>query len=296
MKTQPNSISNWPSYWPVKKRLFENYFIKYCQDAFSNSLLVKSQLTEAISYATLDGGKRVRPILTIICFEIFSDQQVTDENNPIMPIAAAMEMVHTYTLIHDDLPSMDDDLYRRGKLTLHRKYSEALAILTGDGFLAESFRILFHSPLTNPAILAQFSEACGFSGTICGQMRDIFHEQLEITTKEFELTYNLKTGLLLKTSALCGALAAGIDEKYQVHLSQFCDKLGLIYQITDDLLDMTVPNRKNNSLNYALSFGLNQTKDRIEELYEQSLKCLRQIDANTENLEELLNFVCHRKG
>lgn len=250
---------------------------------------------EAMHYSLSIGGKRIRPLLALICYNLYKS-----DYEKIMPVAGALEMIHTYSLIHDDLPSMDNDDLRRGKPTNHKVYGEALAILAGDGLLNEAMNILFnfcieHQEAINACKL--ISNSAGAEGMIAGQVVDIINEGKLISEKELSYMHRNKTGALIKASILSGAILGGASENHIEILGSFGDKLGLAFQVKDDLLDVvgdsallgkTIKKDMNhNKTTYVSLYGLEKCKDICKTLTEQCILDLKKLDKDTELLENL---------
>lgn len=203
-----------------------------------NSLSNNSNLKEAMLYSVKAGGKRLRPILLIASYEALGGK---DES--ILPVASALEMIHTYSLIHDDLPAMDDDDIRRGMPTNHKKFDEATAILAGDALLTYSFEVLAKVEKI-PAelkleLISTLAEAAGPKGMVEGQQLDMASENRNISIEEQENIHALKTGKLLEFAVMAGARLGGASEKQLHSLKQYAHLLGIIFQIQDDILDVS---------------------------------------------------------
>jgi farnesyl diphosphate synthase len=198
-----------------------------------------SRIHEAMRYATFAGGKRLRPFLVIECAGLFG---IAPEKAG--RTAAAIEVLHTYSLVHDDLPAMDNDDLRRGRPTTHKAFDEATAILAGDGLLTIAFEILSH-PDTHPnaevrvKLIARLAEAAGANGMIGGQMIDMVAAERTFGVEEIKLLQRLKTGQLFEFSCEAGAIMAEAGPEHQARLRSFAHDMGLVFQITDDLLDVT---------------------------------------------------------
>jgi len=192
---------------------------------------------ESMIYSLKAGGKRIRPILLFATMSAFGK----DEENGL-DVACALEMIHTYSLIHDDLPSMDDDDLRRGKLTNHKVYGEAIAILAGDGLLTHSFEVIANSKqLTEELkvkVISMIAHAAGPAGMVGGQVADLLGENKNLTVHELEYIHEHKTGKLLRFAVVAGAVIAGASREQQESLDQFAKHLGLAFQIKDDILDI----------------------------------------------------------
>lgn len=199
-----------------------------------------ARLLEAERYSLLGGGKRIRPILTLAFCRLFGG-----EDEAAMPFACAVEMIHTYSLIHDDLPCMDDDDLRRGRKTNHKVFGEAMAILAGDALLTGAFEAAASNVAAGAEMSAKavafLASSAGRYGMVGGQVMDLLGEERQLTADELVKLHSLKTGALISASAVLGALAAGVDfcdERMQDVLT-YSEKLGLAFQIRDDVLDAT---------------------------------------------------------
>jgi len=198
-----------------------------------------SRIHEAMRYATFAGGKRLRPFLVIECAGLFGVDAARASRT-----AAAIEVLHTYSLVHDDLPCMDDDDLRRGRPTTHKAFDEATAVLAGDGLNTIAFEILAH-PETHPSaevrcrLVARLAEAAGCNGMIGGQMTDMVAATRRFDAEEIKLLQRLKTGQLFEFSCEAGAILAAAGPEHQERLRGFARDMGLVFQITDDLLDVT---------------------------------------------------------
>ena len=204
--------------------------------AFSNKT-IPNNLSESMMYSLFAGGKRLRPILLFASYHTFSDG-----SDKVLKTAVALEMIHTYSLIHDDLPAMDDDDYRRGSLTNHRKFDEATAILAGDALLTYSFELITTDHLLTAEekvyLLQALTKASGAEGMVAGQVLDTEGEKKQLTLKELEKIHELKTGELISFAITAGAYLANVHEETINHLQQFAYYLGLIFQVQDDILDV----------------------------------------------------------
>ena len=194
-------------------------------------------LYDAMEYSLLAGGKRLRPIFAYDFCRMCGGQWQT-----AAPFAAAVEMIHTYSLIHDDLPAMDNDDYRRGRLTNHKVYGESMAILAGDALLTDAFATMTMTQLPNPAnmgfAVALLAECAGSLGMVGGQVLDILAEQRELTEKEVIDIQSRKTGRLINAACVLGVIAAGGSGEQIEAAAQFAGNLGLAFQIRDDMLDV----------------------------------------------------------
>lgn len=262
-------------------------------------------LYDSMAYSINVGGKRVRPILMILAYYIYK----SDYKKVLSP-AMAIEMIHTYSLIHDDLPCMDNDDLRRGKPTNHKVFGEAIAVLAGDALLNEAMKVLVDYSLEEgrDALRATkiISDAAGSDGMIGGQIVDIINEEKEeISLDELNYMHLKKTGELIKASIMAGAVLAGASDKDIKKLEEFGYKLGLAFQIKDDILDVvgnTEDLGKNvhkdqdcNKNNYITIFGLEECKDKCVNLTEECIEILSSIEGHTEPLKALTMMLLERK-
>ena len=208
----------------------------YLQSLFTENELPQSRIFDAMRYSLLAGGKRLRPLLTLEFCRVCGG-----EPEKALPLAAAIEMIHTYSLIHDDLPCMDDDDYRRGRLTNHKVYGEANAVLAGDGLLTAAFAEAAKAPLPPERTLraiSVLSEAAGAYGMVGGQVLDLDGEGKTLAEDDVHDIHRLKTGALIRAACMMGAIAAGASEEKIEAARVYAEQLGLAFQIRDDMLDV----------------------------------------------------------
>lgn len=262
-----------------------------------------NQLYKAARYALLDGGKRLRPILTLATVETLKGSQ----KNALSP-ACALEMVHTYSLIHDDLPCMDDDDFRRGKPSLHKAFPEGLAVLTGDFLLTYAFEVILNDPLLNAdqkvKLTQVLSKYSGGEGMIAGQVMDIDAEGKNIDIEALQNIHRRKTGAMIKASIEFGGIIANASNAEMESLRQYGDLIGLAFQIIDDLLDVTASTQKhgkatssdaaNNKMTFATLLGIDQSKKIADSLLEKAKSHLNTIDGNTKVLNHLSDYLVNR--
>jgi geranylgeranyl diphosphate synthase type II len=266
---------------------------------------VPDALYRSMEYSLLAGGKRIRPILLM---EVASLQ--SSESNAALPLALAMEMIHTYSLIHDDLPAMDNDALRRGRPTNHVVFGEQVAILAGDGLLNFAYETMLSSIPDHPEgpylqamqILAQ---AAGPLGMVGGQVDDIHNDGPIQEIHVLESINRRKTGALIRAAVLAGATMAGVNPHGLEQLAQYSEHLGLAFQIVDDILDVegdvtligkqTGNDLGNHKITYPAYYGLDKAKEIVESLHRSSLDCLHEAGAATDFLIGLTGFVCHRQ-
>ncbi|MFZ7131089.1 MAG: polyprenyl synthetase family protein [Eubacteriales bacterium] len=268
---------------------------------------VPKTLLESIKYSLFAGGKRLRPILLLESAQIFSDHM---EN--VIPLACGIEMIHTYSLIHDDLPAMDNDDYRRGKLTNHNVFGEDMAILAGDALLNYAYELMIEHALglTGKSLtnylkaLFEISACSGTQGMIIGQVADILNQDTTVNKEMLDFINCHKTGALIKASVRAGATVHGCNPEILNHLTKYSEKIGLAFQIVDDVLDVigdpnkigknTGSDEKNNKDTYIDYYGLQKSKEIIEELLNQALQHLKFCNIHDSLLMDLTYFICRR--
>lgn len=260
---------------------------------------VSNTILEASSYSIKAGGKRFRPYLLFSTLSALGHDPLKG-----VQIAAAIEMIHTYSLIHDDLPAMDDDDYRRGKPTNHKVYGEAAAILAGDTLLTESFSIVAADEALpadkRVALMSQIASKSGFNGMIGGQMLDIEAEGQDISLAQLENIHQYKTGKLIVLPVQCACIIADTSKDVTRQLIDFAEKLGILFQIRDDILDVegdlavtgksAGSDEKNNKTTYVSSYGLRGAHEQLEQLAASAGNILDNLaeEIETEQLHRVL--------
>ncbi len=264
-------------------------------------------IMEAMNYSILAGGKRLRPMLMSETYRLFGGR-----SEVIEPFMAAIEMIHTYSLVHDDLPAMDNDEYRRGKKTTHAVYGEAMGILAGDALLNYAFETAtkaFDMEPENPNIgkaLQVLSRKAGIYGMVGGQVVDILSENDgNITREKLDFIYRLKTGALIESSMLIGAILAGATVKEQNAVLNAATEVGLAFQIKDDILDVTSTlevlgkaigsDEKNNKATYVAFEGLDKAKEDVASHTENAVSYMNSLVVKNEFLNELLLYLISRE-
>ncbi len=260
---------------------------------------------EAMNYSFLAGGKRLRPMLMMETYRLFGG-----EGTVIEPFMAAIEMIHTYSLIHDDLPAMDDDEYRRGRKTTHVVYGEAMAILAGDGLLNLAFetavRALEEEPGNPRAVKAMriLARNAGIYGMLGGQVVDVESEGMQVGQEKLDFIYELKTGALIEASMLIGAVLGGADEEQQEVIRRAAGDVGLAFQIQDDILDVVGDqavlgkpigsDEKNEKTTYVTIRGLEQAAADVEMISNRAIDQVNSLPMQNEFLNELLKYLIGR--
>ena len=260
-----------------------------------------------MKYSLMAGGKRIRPVLCIAAAEA-----VGGKADDVLPVACAIEMIHTYSLIHDDLPVIDNDDFRRGKPTCHVAFDEATAILAGDALLTLAFEILSSIELKNEiyaskwlSVVHAISRAAGYQGMIEGQMRDIASEGIMLTLNELEEMHSLKTGAIIEASIYCGAIIGNGGIKQIKQLGIYAKNIGLAFQVTDDILNVegdpkimgkavgTDKNRKKST--YPSIMGINKSREFAEKLAGNALQSLDGFDNRSDPLRAIASYIIERK-
>ena len=263
-------------------------------------------VVETMRYSLMSGGKRVRPILLLA-----GAQAVGGDQKALLPAACALECIHTYSLIHDDLPAMDNDDLRRGRPTCHKVYGEAVAILAGDGLLTYAFELICKPEMAqniSPHLLSKgiflLARAAGVSGMVGGQTADILMEGRQVDAETLSFIHSKKTGAMIGASVEIGALLGKGNDEELNHLRKYGEYLGLAFQIKDDLLDVEGDQEilgkpvgsddRNLKATYPALFGLNETKRKARELLEQGLSELESFDESAEPLRAIARYVVER--
>jgi geranylgeranyl diphosphate synthase type II len=269
-----------------------------------------NSLHKAIRHSLLDGGKRIRPILSIAAFEA-----VGGKGDRILPFACALEMIHTYSLIHDDLPAMDNDDYRRGKPTCHKMFGEAIGILAGDGLLTEAFQLMtnrssWDDPSNDKALILdvvhEIAQAAGISGMVGGQVADIESEGKEVDLPLLQYIHTHKTGAMILASIRVGARLGGANGETFRAFTQYGERIGLAFQITDDILNVegkaialgksTGTDLSRGKATYPSLLGLEESKRRATELVQLAVESLKPYGPGAEPLREIARFIIAREN
>lgn len=255
------------------------------------------QLAEAMRYSLFAGGKRLRPGLVLGAAEI-----VSGDDTAALPAACAIEMIHTYSLIHDDLPSMDDDALRRGRPTSHIVHGEAMAILTGDTLLAMAFDII--SRAGNAAVVGEVARAAGAEGMAGGQVIDLLSEDKQLTLEELRRLHAYKTGALIRVSVRAGAMLAGTDSDALEALTHYGEHIGLAFQIADDILNVTGTEEAlgkpvgsdlaHKKSTYPGVVGLNEARRLAEASSDEALSALEPFGAEAAPFRALARYIIDR--
>lgn len=264
-------------------------------DLFKDKTGYQDKIFESMNYSLLSGGKRIRPILMLKVCQIFDDNYLR-----FTPYALAIEMIHTYSLIHDDLPAMDDDDFRRGRLTNHKVYGEAMAILSGDGLLNYAFETMSNYALNNSETIDDYrrniwaiKEIADFSGVfgmIGGQVVDLLSNEIDMEQEKLRFMYECKTSALIQASTVSGAILGGGNELDVKRMRDFGLYLGLAYQIKDDLLDID----KDKEINKVTYLTFNDIEEAKKEIILLSNKAIEILDYYDENKVKFLKFLTNK--
>ncbi len=293
------TTAEWKDSWQASRTRVEERLREYLQVAPD----VPDRLREAMQYSLLAGGKRLRPILVLEACEACGG-----ETDSALPGACAIEMVHTYSLIHDDLPAMDNDELRRGRPTSHVQFGEAEAILAGDALLTLAFEVLARDvrpPDAAAACCLDLAQAAGMSGMVGGQMADLQAEISGVTSQEhLESIHRRKTGRLISCALKLGGRAACADQKSLEALSCYGNCVGLAFQIADDVLDITGNQNKmgkgvgkdadHGKLTYPSLLGLERSREMAQSLIDEAIEALAPFGEQGRRLEQLAHFVLKR--
>ena len=259
----------------------------------------------AMRYSVQAGGKRIRPILCLESARIF-----TSDVTPILPIACALEFIHTYSLIHDDLPALDNDDLRRGKPTCHKKFGEATAILAGDALLTLAFETLANAhvdPARRVAILSHVAASAGtVNGMVGGQVADLEAEKRAIEPAELEYIHRSKTAALIRASVVAGAIGGGADDENVMRLKQFGETIGWAFQVVDDILDVEESSAalgktagkdaEQQKATYPALYGLEKSRQFAAELESRAMAEIAPYGQRSARLRELAELIVHRRA
>ena len=276
--------------------LLENYRGKY-----------PKKLAEAMEYAVMNGGKRIRPILMYMICDLFEKNNCKSYDK-IKEIANALEFIHCYSLVHDDLPAMDNDDYRRGKLTVHKKYNEAIGVLVGDVLLTEAFGIIANSKSVGDKnkveIISKLSEYAGFFGMVGGQFVDMESENKKVEIDTLKYIHAHKTGKLLTAAIELPMIALDIESEKREKMVEYSKLLGIAFQIKDDILDIEgnfeeigkkSNDVQNEKITYPSIFGLEKSKKLLQEYLEKAKKIIEDEFEGNQLFLELTDYFGNRK-
>lgn len=284
---------------------------RYLTCFIADNTQIPARLRESIEYSLLAGGKRLRPTLVLEAYAACGGEQAAGSETPgarsALAAAGAIELIHTFSLVHDDLPAMDDDDLRRGKPTNHKVFGEAMAILAGDAMVTLAFELLatHAEPAVAPRLIAELAAASGPAGMIGGQVLDMAGENQTLSLDQLQQIHRMKTGALLTTSCRLGAIAAHADESQLAAATEFGRHLGLAFQIVDDILDVTATAEQlgkatnkdaaRGKNTYPALLGLEPSRTEARRQLDAAIDAIRNLPATADGLRALARFVVDRK-
>lgn len=291
------------TYLKEKRELVEAFLKEYFSPNFPPSIL-----KESITYSLFAGGKRIRPVLCLAAYEACDG-----DSEDILPFASSIELIHTYSLIHDDLPAMDNDDLRRGKPTNHKVFGEGMAILAGDGLLTEAFLIMTNSisnkNIKNTALIRAIKEiafASGIHGMVGGQAQDLLSENSEPDKETLFFIHKHKTTALIAASIRAGAMLANCDKASLNALTRYGENIGLAFQIVDDILDIegdtqelgktTGSDIRKKKMTYPSLYGIEESRKKAEEMISEAIFSLRDFSQKAEPLRAIARYLLERKN
>lgn len=278
---------------------------EFLKNYFNNKGSYNKIIYDSASYSLNIGGKRIRPMLMLLTYNMYKKNW-----REILEFSSAIEMIHTYSLIHDDLPCMDDDDLRRGKPTNHKVYGENIAVLAGDALLNEAMNLMMKCAIRDgeKVLIAsqKIAEASGADGMIGGQIVDIINEGKKISEEELKYMHMKKTGELIKVSIVAGAILGEAPKEDIIKLERFGKNLGLAFQIKDDILDVignteklgknVLSDEESNKTNFITMYGLDYCIKECERLTRESIEILESLSVNTDDLKILTTKLLDREN
>jgi geranylgeranyl diphosphate synthase type II len=290
-------------YLKRRRKLVDSFLRKYAASR-KKQKGCPGRLHEAMAYSLMAGGKRIRPIFSIASYETSGGR-----SDSIIPVAASLELIHTYSLIHDDLPAMDNDDFRRSKPTNHKVFGEATAILAGVALLTDAFGIITQTntrPKMLVSVIGELAHACGPQGMVGGQVVDIILEGKKASKKDLVYIHTHKTGALIRSAIRIGAIMAEAPADKLNALTEYGEKVGHAFQVVDDILDVTGTKdemgKSTGSDNtrgkntYPSLYGLERSKKIAEGLIDDSLGAIKGLDAKADPLREIAKYILKRRN
>jgi geranylgeranyl diphosphate synthase type II len=289
------------SYWSARQKKVDAALNRFLPSAGTKPKTIH----QAMRYSIFAGGKRLRPVICLATAEV-----LRGKIDNALPLACAVECIHTYSLIHDDLPAMDNDDFRRGKPTSHKVYGEGMAILAGDGLLTIAFELIAHAKAsrryTHADYVKELAAASGSQGMVGGQVADLEGEGKKITPAELRYIHENKTAALIAGSIRLGAMSANATPKQLAHLTDFGQSLGLAFQVIDDILDVTQTSEKlgksagkdvaAQKATYPALLGLEKAKKEADRLTVRARAALKPFGKDAAPLEAIANFLLKRES
>ncbi|MCR5430794.1 MAG: polyprenyl synthetase family protein [Eubacterium sp.] len=277
-------MNNFDASFSSEKDAVEEIIYGFCPDEYGKQSLI----FEAMNYSVKAGGKRLRPILMLETFKLFGEDE-----SLVYPFMAAIEFIHTYSLVHDDLPAMDDDEFRRGQKTTHAKYGEDIGILAGDGLLNMAYEIMSEAVVSNPSAakaMAVIAKKAGAYGMVGGQTVDVVNEGKKLDIETVNYIHNLKTAALIEASMMAGAILGGATDEQVLQIESIAKNIGMAFQIQDDILDVTgdedklgkpvLSDEKNEKDTYITLIGLEESKQKVKDLSNLAIDGLKALGDN----------------
>ena len=277
-------MSNFDEVFSSEKDAVEKIIYGYCPDEYGKQSLI----FESMNYSVKAGGKRLRPILMLETFKLFGKDE-----SKAYPFMAAIEFIHTYSLVHDDLPAMDDDEFRRGQKTTHAKYGEDIGILAGDGLLNMAYEIMSEAVVKDPSAakaMAVIAKKAGAYGMVGGQTVDVVNEGKKLDIETINYIHNLKTAALIEASMMAGAILGGATEEQVLQIESIAKNIGMAFQIQDDILDVTgdeeklgkpvLSDEKNEKDTYITLIGLEESKQKVKDLSNLAIDGIKALGEN----------------
>lgn len=277
-------MNNFDVVFSDEKDKVEKIIYGYSPDEFGKQSLI----FEAMNYSVKAGGKRLRPILMLETFKLFGEDEAK-----VYPFMAAIEFIHTYSLVHDDLPAMDDDEFRRGQKTTHAKFGEDIGILAGDGLLNYAYEVMSEAVVKNPdaaEAMAVIAKKAGAYGMVGGQTVDVVNEGKKLDIETINFIHNLKTAALIEASMMAGAILGGASKEQILQVESIAKNIGMAFQIQDDILDVTgdeaklgkpvLSDEKNEKDTYITLIGLEESKQKVEDLSNLAIDGIKALGDN----------------
>lgn len=295
-------MNNFKQQLEQKTEYVQNIIYKYCPKEEGCQKII----FEAVNYSLTAGGKRLRPMLLLETFKLFDEDE-----KKVYPFMAAIEMIHTYSLVHDDLPAMDNDDYRRGKKTTHKMYGEDMGILAGDGLLNLAYETMSNAvtesnePLKAAKAMAVIAKKAGIYGMVGGQTVDVINEGKRLDLETIKFIHRLKTAALIEASMMAGAILGGATEEEVRIIEKIAYDIGIAFQIQDDILDVTstmevlgkpvLSDEKNQKTTYVTLMGIEQSKADVETYSKEAVELLNGLEHNNEFLQKLIIKLINRE-
>lgn len=295
-------MNNFGEQLKIQTEYVENIIYKYCPKEEGQQKLI----FEAVNYSLKSGGKRLRPMLLLETLRLFGGDE-----KEAYPFMAAMEMIHTYSLVHDDLPAMDNDIYRRGRKTTHAQFGEDIGVLAGDALLNLAYETMCNAVADSPNTLKAakamqvIAKKAGVYGMVGGQTVDVINQGKALSLDTLNFIHNLKTAALIEGSMMAGAILAGADEREVNTIENIAKNVGIAFQIQDDILDVTsttevlgkpvLSDEKNNKSTYVTLMGIEASKAQVEKYSNEALELLDNLDKDNEFLRTLIIKLINRE-